>query len=142
MGQPTTYGKWEEQRKQFVNDLLAIKEVKEKFSKEKIEQVLLNEVHNDMYLKAIEYAKSHSKDPIQNLTEGMYKESLTGILKTLVSTLEIEEILIKDAVIKFINEATDFIPIIIDDMVSSSAGLQARKLLVPSAMCGSLAKLK
>lgn len=47
----------------------------------------------------------------------MYKESLTGILKTLVSTLEIEEILIKDAVIKFINEATDFIPVIIDDMV-------------------------
>ncbi|MDP3269433.1 MAG: hypothetical protein Q8M40_10340 [Legionella sp.] len=51
MGKVTTWGKWNKQRKQLVKNLLAIKDVKEKFSKEKIEQVLLNEVHNDMVLK-------------------------------------------------------------------------------------------
>jgi len=103
----TTFGKWEEQRKQLVAELLSNADIAALTTKERIEQALFDDVNSVM----VEIVYAHSRVNYQNLLSGQitlreltiqaFKLSLTVVLKALSNVLAIDEALLEPFVARF-----------------------------------------
>ncbi len=103
----TTFGKWEEQRKQLVAELLSNAGIAALTTKERIEQALFDDVNSVM----VEIVYAHSRVNYQNLLSGQitlremtiqaFKLSLTVVLNALSNALAIDEALLEPFVARF-----------------------------------------
>jgi hypothetical protein len=103
----TTFGKWEEQRKQLVAELLSNAEIAAKINKEKIEQVLFDDVNSAMVEMAYSYSRANypkvgtGQITLRDMTLQAYKLSLTVVLNSLSNALAIDEAELEPFVARF-----------------------------------------
>jgi hypothetical protein len=115
----TTFGKWEEQRKKLVADLLNNPEVAKIVTKEKIEKALFDDVNSVMFETGRDFViKNMPKVPqemsMKDLIIQSYKLSLTVVLDSLAKALSIDKALLEASVNTFNKACTDAIDSIID----------------------------
>ncbi|KTD22754.1 Uncharacterised protein [Legionella lansingensis] len=120
----STFGKWESQRKQLVQDLLADKQLGE-LNEKQVDDVLLNDVNSAMVTAAFAYIKEEKQKstsiPMRELTISSYRVSLNVMLNSLAHSLKLSPTLLAPHVEKFRHDAEQSLPEIIDDMMQIGA---------------------